>query len=387
MTSLARDVAIAGVGYSELSRDGAPDPRRLTFTAVCAALADAGLTGADVDGIFEYKFGPESPGAQEVARLIGAPNLSAFADIMPTNPSGLAGPLAGVMAVASGVCETVVAFRCLTREAGYTGGVRTGPGRIPGRDQFLTPYGYLGGIIMNMALVKRRWMALYGRGEEDFGAIAVNARRWSALNPRAVLREPISMDDYLSSRMIADPLRLLDCDYPVNGAVATVITTAQRARDLRQRPVIVDTMCYGTGARVDWIFGENYLYGGTISCARRLWERSSFRARDVDVAQIYDGFTTVTLHWIEALGFCGIGEFGDWIGDGSRIGPGGDLPLNTAGGQLAEGRLHGVSFLNEAVLQLRGDCGARQVPDARVALVASGLYPQCAAMVLTTESP
>jgi acetyl-CoA acetyltransferase len=385
MSSLTRDVAIAGVGYSPLSREGTPDPRKLAFTAVTEALADAGVPGQAVDGVFEYKFGPESPGAQDMARLIGAPNLSAFADILPNNPSGLAGPLAGVMAVASGVCETVVAFRCLTRAAGYTGGVRTGPDRIGGRDQFLLPYGYSGGIIMNMALAKRRWMAQYGRGEEDFGRIAVNARRWSALNPRAVLREPVSMDDYLDSRMISEPLRLLDCDYPVNGAVATVITTAERARDLRQRAVLVDSMSYGTGPEVDWIFGADYLYGGTVPCARRLWDRSSYRPGDVDVAQVYDGFTSVTLQWIEALGFCGIGEFGDWIGDGSRIGPGGDLPVNTAGGQLAEGRLHGVSFLNEAVLQLRGDCGERQVPGARVAVVASGLYPQCGAMVLTTE--
>lgn len=385
MSSLTRDVALVGVGYSPLSRQGTPNPRQLAFTAVTEALADAGVPGQAVDGIFEYKFGPESPGAQEVARLIGAPNLSAFADILPNNPSGLAGPLAGVMAVASGVCETVVAFRCLTRAAGYTGGVRTGPDRIPGRDQFLLPYGYSGGIIMNMALAKRRWMAQYGRGEEDFGRIAVNARRWSALNPRAVLREPISMDDYLGSRMISEPLRLLDCDYPVNGAVATVITTAERARDLRQRAVLVDSMSYGTGPEVDWVFGADYLYGGTIPCARRLWDRSSYRPDDIDVAQVYDGFTSVTLQWIEALGFCGIGEYGDWIGDGSRIAPGGGLPMNTAGGQLAEGRLHGVSFLNEAVLQLRGDCGARQVPGARVAVVASGLYPQCGAMVLTTE--
>lgn len=386
MTCLARDVAVAGIGYSALSREGTPNPRRLTYDAACAALADAGLVGASVDGIFEYKFGPESPGAQDVARLIGARNLNAFADIMPTNPSGLAGPLAGVMAVASGVCDTVLSFRCLTREAGYTGGVRVGPDRIGGQDQYLTPYGYLGGIIMNMALVKRRWMAEYGRTEEDFGRIAVNARRWSALNPRAVLREPVSMDDYLGSRMIADPLRLLDCDYPINGAVATVITTLERARDLRSQPVVVDSMSYGTGSRVDWIFGDDYLYGGTVPCAQRLWARSSFSPDDVDVAQIYDGFTTVTLHWIEALGFCGKGEFGDWVGDGTRLAPGGDFPLNTAGGQLAEGRLHGISFLNEAVLQLRGDCGDRQVPNAKVAVVASGLYPQCGAMVLTAES-
>ena len=212
----------------------------------------------------------------------------------------------------------------------------------------------------------------------------MNARKWSALNPRAVLREPILMNDYLQSRMIVDPLRILDCDYPINGAVASVITTTERASDLRQRPVLVDSMSFGTGAKVDWVFGENYLYGGTIACAERLWEKSAFGPDDVDVAELYDGFTTVTLQWIEALGFCDVGEFGDWVGDGSRIGPGGDLPLNTAGGQLAEGRLHGMSFLCEAVLQLRGQCGVRQVPDARVALVASGLYPQCSAMVLTT---
>jgi acetyl-CoA acetyltransferase len=214
----------------------------------------------------------------------------------------------------------------------------------------------------------------------------VNARRWSALNPRALLREPLSMDDYLGSRMIAEPLRLLDCDYPVNGACATIFTSAERARDLRQLPVLVDSMAYGTGPEVDWVFSGDFLYGGTIPCAKRLWERSSYGPADIDVAQIYDGFTTVALQWIEALGFCGIGEFGDWIGDGSRIGPGGDLPMNTSGGQLAEGRLHALGFLNEAVLQLRGQAGVRQVPDARVSVVASGLYPQCGAMVLTGES-
>ncbi|HVV29886.1 MAG TPA: thiolase family protein [Mycobacteriales bacterium] len=384
MSSLSRDVAIAGLGYSAISRAGTPDPRQLTFDAVSAALRDAGLRGADVDGIFEYKFGPDSPTAQETARMIGAPDLAAFADIMASGPSGLASALVGVMAVASGVCETVVVFRCLTREAGYMGGVSEGGERLADQSQYLVPYGYLGGIIVDIALAKRRWLAQYGRTEEDFGRLAINARRWSALNPRAVLRDPLTMDDYLSSKTIADPLRLLDCDYPVNGAVATVITTAERARDLAQPLVTVDSMSYGTGGEVDWVFGSDFLYGGTIPCAERMWARSSVTAADVDVAQVYDGFTMVTAQWIEALGFCGIGEFGDWIGDGSRIGPGGDLPMNTSGGQLAEGRLHGISFLNEAVAQLRGQADQRQVTGAEVAVVASGLYPQCGAMVLTT---
>jgi acetyl-CoA acetyltransferase len=359
----------------------------MAVTAATGALEDAGLRGRDLDGIFEYKFGPESPGAQDMARLLGVPDLAAFADIFPMGPSGLASALAGVMAVASGACETVLVFRSLTRAAGHQGGVLAGPQTIPGREQFLTPYGTgmnVGGILVDVALKKQRWMAEYGRTEEDFGQIALNARRWAALNPRAVLRDPLTMDDYLSSRMVVDPLRLLDCDYPINGAVATIITTAERAADLRQRPVIVDAMTYATGRGADWAFDTDFLYGGTFDCAERLWERSSVSVDDVDVAQLYDGFTMVTVSWIEALGACGRGEFGDWVGDGSRLGPGGDFPINTAGGQLAEGRLHGISFLNEAVLQLRGQCEDRQVPGAEVAVVASGLYPQCGAMVLTT---
>ena len=383
MSSLAREVAVVGVGYSELSRTGEPNPNALALAAAKSALTDAGVTSADVDGIFEYKFGPESPWAQDMARLLGVPDLAAFADIFPSGPSGLAGALAGVMAVASGACETALVYRCLTRAAGHQGGVASGPETVSGRDQFLTPYGYLGGILVLLGLKKQRWMAEYRRPEEDFGRIAVNARRWSALNPRAVMRDQLTMDDYLSSRMVADPLRVLDCDYPVNGAVATVITTAERAADLRHRPVLVDAMAYATGRGADWMFDTDFLYGGAGDCAHRLWRRSSVTVGDVDVAQVYDGFTPVTVAWIEALGACGRGEFGDWVGDGSRLGPGGDFPLNTAGGQLAEGRLHGIGFLNEAVLQLRGQCGDRQVPDARVAVVTSGVYPQCGAMVLT----
>jgi acetyl-CoA acetyltransferase len=385
MSALTRDIAFVGVGYSDLSRQGDPSPRALTVQAVKAALRDSGLRADQIDGIFEYKFGPESPGAQEVARLLGIPDLAGFGDIMASNPSGLGGALASAMAVASGVCETALVFRCLSRSAGHQGGVVTGPDAVGGRDQFLTPYGYLGGILVEMGLKKQRWMAEYGDSEQALGKIAINARRWAALNPRAVLRDQLTMDDYLSSRMISDPLRLLDCDYPINGAVATIVTTAERAADLQQPPVMVDTMCYGTGKGADWTFHNDYLYGGTFDCSERLWRTSSVGVADIDIAQIYDGFTSVAASWLEALGVCGRGELNDWIGDGSRIGPGGDFPMNTSGGQLAEGRLHGISFLNEAVLQLRGQCGERQVPNAQVGVVASGLYPQCGAMVLTAK--
>jgi acetyl-CoA acetyltransferase len=202
--------------------------------------------------------------------------------------------------------------------------------------------------------------------------------------PRGVLTQPLSMDDYLESRFIAEPLRLLDCDYPVTGACAALMTTAERARDLARMPITVESSAFGTGNNPDWVFTDDFLFGGTIGCARRLWAASDFGPGDVDIAELYDGFTHITMSWVEALGLCGIGEFGAWVEEGRRIGPGGALPINTNGGQLASGRLHGLSFLTEAVAQLRGECGARQVDGARVAVVANAHGPQCGAMVLTS---
>jgi acetyl-CoA acetyltransferase len=288
------------------------------------------------------------------------------------------------MAVASGVCEVALLYRCITRNAGHTGALRAAPLVTSGDLQFTAPYGLGGGIIHTMGMRKQRRIAELGGSNEDYGYVAINARRWAQHNERAVLREPITMDDYLSSRPISDPLLLLDCDYPVNGACAAIITTAERAVDLAQPLVLIDALAYGTGANADWLYGQDLLFGGTRECAARLWSASSITPADVDVAELYDGFTHITISWIEALGLCDIGEFGDWVDGGKRIGPGGELPLNTHGGQLAEGRLHGLGFLTEATLQLRGQCGERQVGGARAALVANAHGPQCGAMVLVS---
>jgi acetyl-CoA acetyltransferase len=382
-----REVAVVGVGYSDTTRRGEPDIRSLTLDASQNALADAGLVANDLDAIFEYSFGMmvgDSPIAVSAQRLLGIENLTAFNDIMGTGPSGLASAMDAAMAIASGACETALVYRTITRVAGHTGAVREGPSRAPGPMQFSAPYGFGGGIILAMAMKKRRRIAELGGSTEDYGQIALNARRWAALNPRAMFRDPISMDDYLESRMIADPLVLFDCDYPVNAACAAILTTAERAADLRQKPVLVDAIAYGTGSRPDWIYTDDFVFGGTIPCGTELWRRSSVTPDDVDVAELYDGFTHITISWLEALGLCGIGEFHDWVGDGTRIGPGGSMPLNTYGGQLAAGRMHGLAFLTEAVLQLRGDCDVRQVPDARVAVVANAHGPQCGAMVVRT---
>jgi acetyl-CoA acetyltransferase len=385
MTGLTRPVAIAGVGYSPIARAGEHDVRTLTLTACRAAIADAGLMASDIDAIIEYQFGSrgDSPVAVSAQRLLGIDNLTVFNDIMGTGPSGLAGAMDAAMAVASGACETALVYRCITKTAGHTGALSSEPVRAEGALQFSAPYGLGGGIIHTMGMRKQRRIAELGGSNEDYGHIALNARAWAAGNERAVLREPLTMEDYLSSRPVADPLVLLDCDYPVNGACAAIITTAQRAADLAQPVVLVDTLAYGTGSNPDWTYGDDFLFGGTRACADRLWSTSSVRSDDVDVAELYDGFTHIAISWLEALGFCGIGEFGDWVDGGKRIGPGGTLPLNTHGGQLTEGRLHGLGFLTEAVLQLRGRCGRRQVSGANVAVVGNAHGPQCGAMVLT----
>jgi acetyl-CoA acetyltransferase len=230
----------------------------------------------------------------------------------------------------------------------------------------------------------QRRMAEYGTTQEHYGYLAVNARRWAAMNDRALFREPLTLEDYLASRIVVDPLLLLDCDRPVNGASAVVITSPARARDLRNTPVMIESLAYGTGRNPDWMFEDDQVFGATIDCGRTLWSRSDLRPDGIDCAQLYDGFTHITLSWIEALGFCALGEYGDWVAEGKTIGPGGSLPLNTAGGHLGEGRLHGLTLFIEAVLQLRGQAGLRQVPGARTSVVANSYGPQVGAMTLTT---
>jgi acetyl-CoA acetyltransferase len=370
--------AVVGLGYSKIRREKGIDGRPLAVEASRAAITDAGLTVRDIDGVFEYA-GDES--AIDMARMLGIEDLAVYGDYTPRGPSGLAAAIGAHMAVLSGACDVALVVRSVTREWGQMSG-RALPGAA-GPWQWEFPYGVAGGIIPIMGMRKQRRMATLGTKEEDYGQISLNGRRWSSLNERAVMRDLLTMDDYLSSRYVSEPLRLLDCDYPVTGACAVVITAAERAADSPKRPVFIDAIAMGTGWKPDFTYADDFLFTGTRPCAETMWKRSSVTVADVDVAELYDGFTHVAMSWVEAMGFCQIGEFGDWVDDGATIGPGGALPMNTSGGQLAEGRLHGLGFLAEGVAQLRGECGPRQVPDARVAVVANGFGPQCGSLVLT----
>jgi acetyl-CoA acetyltransferase len=370
--------AVVGVGYSKILRDKGIDGRPLAVAASRAAIADAGLSVSDIDAVFEYA-GDEQ--AMDIARLVGIENMAVYGDYTPRGPSGLAAALGAHMAVVSGACEVALCVRSVTREWGQMSG-RALP-KAAGPWQWEFPYGVAGGIIPIMGMKKQRRMATMGTDEKDYGVISLNGRRWSSLNERAVMRNTLTMDDYFDSRYVSEPLRLLDCDYPVTGACAVVITTAERAADTPKRSVWIDAIAMGTGWKPDFTYTDEFLFGGTRRSAATMWKRSSVTPADVDVAELYDGFTHIAMAWVEAMGLCGIGEFGDWVDGGRTIGPGGALPLNTSGGQLAEGRLHGLGFLAEAVAQLRGECGPRQVPDAQVAVVANGFGPQTGSCVLT----
>jgi acetyl-CoA acetyltransferase len=225
----------------------------------------------------------------------------------------------------------------------------------------------------------------YGDTRETLGWIALTERANAADNPEAVYREPLTMDDYLSARMVSTPLGLYDCDVPVDGAIAVVISAKDTAADLRSAPVYVEAVGTQILERLSWDQGTFTHLPQSLGPSRQLWTRTELHHDDVDVALLYDGFTFNALSWLEGLGFCALGEGRDFIDEGRGIAIGGRLPLNPHGGQLSAGRLHGYGFVREAVLQLRGQAPGRQVADPKVAVLSAGGGVPSGAMLLCAD--
>lgn len=373
-------VALTGIGMSQIGRRLMRTPLSLTVEACRAAVEDAGLTMADIDGLSTY------PGGMVAGIGISEGGIPAVEEALRIRPvwhngtmetSGQTGSVvAAMLAVASGLCRHVLCFRTVW-EATNTELMRNGTlpppsgGRLSGDMQWRIPFGAAGAASW-IAMYASQYFSQYGGGRETLGEIALNARTNAARNPNAVYRDPITMDDYLSARMISTPFGLYDCDVPCDGAVAVVVSAVETANDLRRRPVLVEAVGTKVDERQSWDQGTITHLPNVFGPAAHLWSRTSLSPSDVDVAELYDGFTFNTLSWLEALGFCGVGEAPAYLEGGKRIALDGELPLNTHGGQLSGGRTHGYGFLHEAVVQLRGDGGDRQVKDAQVAVVSAG---------------
>jgi acetyl-CoA acetyltransferase len=293
--------------------------------------------------------------------------------------------IAAMLAVAGGLARHVLCFRTLWEathgELVRRGTIRQDYSRVAG---WMWPFGATSAA-HTLAQNAQRHFHRYGTTRETLGWIALNQRANAALNPTAIYRDPLTMDDYLTARLITTPFGLYDCDVPCDGAVAVIVSAVDAARDLAKPPVLVEATGTQIIERLEWDQSTLTHEPQVLGQAAHLWTRTSLRPGDVDVAELYDGFTFNCLSWIEALGFCGIGEAKDFLDGGKNIARDGVLPLNTHGGQLSHGRTHGMGLLAEAIVQLRGEGGPRQVPGARVAVVSSGGLTPSGAILLRTD--
>lgn len=372
-----RQVVISGVGQSAIGRQVDRSGLQLTIDAVLAAVADAGLDLDDVDGLAMFPGG----GAANLPGYANG-NLYEVQDALRLRTTWRQGQVEGMslpfygaaMAVATGQARHAVVYRTVkegsaARNAGGRPAYGATKPAAEGPLAWLLPVGMLSPVCQ-VAPYATRYMHDFGVTREQLGWIPVVQRRHASRNPDAVYRDPLTLDDYLAARMISTPMCLYDCDVPVDGATAIVVSAVETAADLRA-PVRVEAMAGVVDGRPSWEQWEDLSRVGHATGAA-LWARTDLRPADVDVAQLYDGFTIEVVWWLEALGFCGVGEAGAFVEGGTRIDLGGELPLNTWGGQLSGGRLHAAfGHTAEAVRQLRGEAGERQVAGAEVAVVSN----------------
>ena len=382
-------VVISGIGISRIGRRTGIPALELTVESARGAIADAGLVPGDIDGVATFG---ETPVEEAAAALGLAPRYRGGG----FDTGGLLSPvMSAFMAVAHAQARHVLVYRTvrmlggeyIPREGGQGDGgaraeVRAGVGRaMAGIEPLLAADAF--SAVNWLGMHCQRHMYLYGTTREQLGALAINSRRNAGLNPLAVYRDPITMDDYLAARVVSTPFGLLDCDVPVDGSIALVVSPSAYAPHCPHRPVRVEAIggAPGTGG---WVDRPDYPKMASVDAAAEMWGRTDLTASDLAVAELYDGFTFLTLAWLEALGVCGDGESGPFVEGGGRIALDGALPVNTYGGQLSAGRMHGYWVLHEACVQLRGEAGERQVrPQPEVGVVSVGGGPIAGCILLT----
>jgi len=386
---IAGRAAIVGAATTEFSKNSGRSELRLAVEAISAALRDAGIEPAAVDGLNSFTM--DNNEITAVARNLGVPRLTFFAQT-PWGGGGGCGTLThAAAAITSGLADVVVCFRAMNERSqqrlGQPPASSASPAMVTGRaldNAWSQPFGISTAASM-MALAARRHMHEYGVTSEDLGRVTVQERDYAATNPNAWFHgRPLTLDEHQASRMIADPLRLLDCCQESDGAVAFVVTSIERARDLPSTPVVIEAATQGAGSnhvQMATPYREDITGAEEIeNVGRVLWRQSGRTSADVDLAILYDHFSFAVLAQLEALGFCQRGEAAEFVRSGA-IGRGGQLPVNTNGGQLGEAYIHGFNGIAEAVRQLRRTA-PNQVADASAALVTSGSHVPTSGVLL-----
>jgi acetyl-CoA acetyltransferase len=376
------NAAIVGIGATDFSKDSGRSELQLAAEAVRAALADAGLEPSDVDGLVSFTMDTNAEIA--VARELGIPELTFFSRVHYGGGAACATVQQAAMAVETGAAKVVVCYRAFNERSGHRFGQVQTAAAANIDNSWSYPMG-LGTPGAMVAMFARRYMHEYGATSEDFGRIAVIDRKHAATNPHAWFHgRPITLEDHQASRWIAEPLRLLDCCQESDGGVALVVTSAERARDLPNKPAHVKAATQGSS--VDQFTMTSYYRDDLTGLpemgvvARGLWEKSGIGPSDVDVAVLYDHFTPFVLVQLEELGFCAKGEAKDFVASGA-LELDGKLPLNPHGGQLGEAYLHGMNGIAEGVRQVRGTA-VNQVGGVEHVLVTAGTGVPTSGLVL-----
>ena len=385
--SISGRASIAGLGTTEFSKNSGRTELRLAMEATLAALADAGIDPGEVDGFSSYTV--DKVPEYEIARLLGAKDVKFFSQVPHGGGAACAPVLHAAMAVATGIAKTVVVYRAMNERSWYRfGNGNYGFGSSPIVENvnygwympfgFHTPAAWVG-------MFAQRYMHRYGATSEDFGRVAVAARDFAATNPAAFFHgKPITLEEHQASRWICEPLHLLDCCQESDGAVAMVITSSERARDLKQKPVVIKGAAQGIsdGQQIMTSYFRDDITGlpemGLV--AQQLWQQSGLSAEDIQTAVIYDHFTPFVLPQLEEFGFVKRGEAKEFIRAGHHA-RGGKLPINTHGGQLGEAYIHGMNGIAEGVRQVRGS-SVNQVADVHNVLVTAGTGVPTSGLIL-----
>jgi acetyl-CoA acetyltransferase len=386
-----RDTVISGIGRSAVGRKLGRTGLSLTVESCLQAIADAGLTRDDIDGLSTY------PGLQDASPGMSPCGVSDVQDALrlklnwfsggAETPAQLGAVFNAVAAVSAGLCNHVLVYRTVTESSSQTATRRasvvgSGAARVGGFMQWMAPFQAVSAANW-IGAYAQRYMHDFGLTKVQLGQIPLNQRRHAQRYDKAIMRDPLTMEQYLGARMISSPLGLYDCDIPCDGSAAIVVSRSDFAHDM---PNVVRIEAIGSAltGRNSWDQRPDVTVSAAHDAAPMMWARTDLKPADVDTVQLYDGFSFLTITWLEALGFFPKGEAGPWLEAGeARIGIGGELPLNTNGGQLSGGRLHGYGYLYEACAQLRGEAMGRQVEGAEVAVVAAGGGPLGGCMLLT----